>query len=210
MARKLFITATGTNTGKTYAACKILEHLGTQGVKIGAVKPIETGVKDSPQDAGKLLKVCQKYNPNFASLTPHAITAYCFKLPAAPFSADSQNIIEIPKIIAKINKIKKLCDFLIIEGAGGLFVPIKQDYFMIDLIKEINCQTLLVTPSRLGCINETLLSLNALKKAAVPHNWCVNIFEDKDAFAKTTKPFYDAYFKEWFMLDEFIKCNKLI
>ncbi len=208
MAKKLFITATGTDIGKTYAACKILERLGGQGGKIGAVKPVETGVKDTPQDAVKLLKICQKYNPEFANLTSNDITAYTFKLPAAPFSADTKNIIEIPKILAKIEQIEKLCDFLIIEGAGGLFVPIKKNYFMIDLIKEINCQTLLVTPSRLGCINETMLSLNALKKAGIPHNWCVNLFEDKEAFAKTTKPFYDAYFKEWFTLEE-IDCLKL-
>ena len=208
MAKKLFITATGTNIGKTYAACKILEHLGEQGIKIGAVKPVETGVEDTPQDAGKLLKICQKYNPDFSNLTPKDITAYSFKLPAAPFSADTQNIIEISKITAKIEEIENICDFLVVEGAGGLYVPIKKDYFMIDLIRELNCQTLLITPSYLGCINETLLSIEALKRAGVSYEWCVNIYGKEETFANITKPFYDVYFQKWYRLDEFINYFK--
>ncbi len=204
MAKKLFITATGTNVGKTYAACKILEHLGRQGVKIGAVKPIETGVSSVPADADKLLKICQKYNLNFRELEPLDICAYTFALPAAPYSADTQNIIKIENIKDKIAEIESLCDYLIIEGAGGLYVPIKSNYFMIDLIKELNCQTLLVTPSHLGCINETLLSIKALESLYIRYDWCVNLYKDKKEFTQTTKPFYDDYFKKWQTLEEYL------
>ena len=201
MKKQLFITATNTDIGKTYASVKILEHLGNHGVKIGAIKPIETGVTNIPQDAKRLLDVCKKYNKNFENLTPSDITAYTFSLPAAPYSADTNGIIEIDRVKSKIEEISKLCDFLIIEGAGGLYVPIKKNYFMIDLIKELNCQTLLITPSHLGCINETLLSLKALNSYNIPYKWCVNLYKDKEAFKKTTKPFYDIYFKEWNTLD---------
>ncbi len=204
MVKKLFITATNTNIGKTYAACSILEHLGSQSIRIGAIKPIETGVSNIPQDAQKLLKICKKYNKNFQELTPFDICAYTFPLPAAPYSADSNKSIQIAKIKAKIEEIAKLCDYLVIEGAGGLFVPILKDYFMIDLIQELQTQTLLITPSHLGCINETLLSLKALESYNIPHNWCVNLYKDKEAFEKTTKPFYDDYFKEWYELDSYI------
>ena len=204
MAKKLFITATNTNIGKTYAACSILEHLGSQGIRIGAIKPIETGVNNIPQDAQKLLKICKKYNKNFQDLSPFDISAYTFSLPAAPYSADSDKIIQIAKIEAKIKEIAKLCDYLIIEGAGGLYAPIKKDYFMIDLIKELNCQTLLITPSHLGCINETLLSLKALESYNIPYKWCVNLYKEKVAFQKTTKPFYDDYFKRWHTLESIL------
>ena len=205
MAKKLFITATGTDVGKTYAACQILEQLGKQGIKIGAIKPIETGVNTTPPDAKKLLDICQKYNPSFSALEPKDICAYTFTLPAAPYSADTQNIIKIDKIKEKIAQIEALCDFLIIEGAGGLYVPITKSYFMIDLIKELNCQTLLVTPSHLGCINETILSLKTLQDYEILHNWCVNLHKDRDAFNKTTKPFYDVYFEKWNILEDYIK-----
>ncbi len=204
MAKKLFITATGTNVGKTFASCKILKQLGKEGVKIGALKPIETGVSSVPADADKLLKICQKYNPNFRDLNPQDISAYTFSLPAAPYSADTQKVIKIEAIKDKIAELEKLCDFLIIEGAGGLYVPITKNYFMLDLIKEIECKTLLVTPSHLGCINETLLSIKALESAEISYDWCVNLYKDKEAFKKTTEPFYDDYFKKWYDLNEIV------
>ena len=203
----LFITATNTNVGKTYSGCTILEYLGSMGVKVGAVKPIETGVTNIPQDAANLLKISKKFNKNFKNFSPFDITAYTFSLPAAPFSADKEGIIKIDYIIEKIEKLKKICDFLIIEGAGGLFVPIKKDYFMIDLIKDIGSKALLITPSYLGCINETLLSINALESKEIEYDWCVNLYRDKKEFNLITKPFYDSYFKSWQSLEEYI--NKL-
>jgi len=205
MAKKIFITATNTNIGKTFFSLKLLEHLGKQGVRVGAFKPIETGVDNIPQDALKLLEICQKYNKNFKKLSPFDITAYTFRLPAAPFSADKANIIDINKIKKKFLQLKSQCDFLLVEGAGGLMVPIKKDYFMLDLIKDLNLSTILVTPSHLGCINETLLSINALENSNINYNWCVNIYKDKESFNEVTKPFYDDYFKEWWSVEEMIK-----
>lgn len=205
MTQKLFITATNTDIGKTYAATALLEALGERGIAIGAVKPIETGVSNIPQDAEKLLNICKKYNKNFHFLEPKDICAYTFALPAAPFSADSGNIIDTKTIPSKIAEIEKLCDFLLIEGAGGLYVPITKSYFMIDLIEELQSPTLLVTPSHLGCINETLLSIKALEERAISYHWCVNLYRDKDAFIETTKPFYDTKFTKWQTLQEFIE-----
>ncbi len=204
MMKKIFITATNTNIGKTYASINLLEHLGKKGVKIGAVKPIETGVYNIPQDAQKLLEICKKFNKNFKNLSPYDITAYTFSLPSAPFSADTNNIITLDKIIKKIEEISKLCDFLLIEGAGGLYVPILNNYFMIDLIRDLKAKALLVTPSHLGCINETLLSINALEKENIEFDWCVNLYKDKESFGVTTKPFYDIYFRKWKSLQEYI------
>jgi dethiobiotin synthetase len=73
---------------------------------------------------------------------------------------------------------------------------------MIDLIAELNIKTLLVTPSRLGCINDTLLSMEALKAREINFNWCVNLYEDKEEFEKVTQPYYDAIFPEWWSVEE--------
>ena len=203
MAKKLFITATNTNIGKTYASVKILHKLGLKGIKVGAIKPIETGVDNIPQDASKLLTVVKQYNKNFSKFTPKDICAYTFSMPAAPFCATSENI-DISKILDKIKELESLCDILLIEGAGGLMVPINKNYFMLDSIKELNCPTLLVTPSYLGCINETMLSINALEQNNINYNWCVNLYKDKESFDSVTKPFYDAYFNRWEILDEYV------
>ena len=196
----LFITATGTDVGKTYATLKLMRAFAEKGLQTGICKPVETGVKDTPLDAALLLKECQSANSSFLPLSPTDITAYTFSLPAAPFCADSGQTIDPEKIFEKIDELRSLCDLLLIEGAGGLMVPITKEFFMLDLIRELKADTLLVTPSRLGCINETLLSIEALKSRDIDFDWCVNIYEDSDAFPYVTQPFYDARFPEWWSL----------
>jgi len=200
--QSLFITATGTNVGKTHTTLKLIEALASKGHRVGVYKPIETGVTHTAPDATILLKACQKVNDNFKDLTPLDITAYAFALPAAPFCADTENTIQIEKIIEKYHSLSKLCDILLVEGAGGLMVPITKDYKMIDLIQELNTKTLLITPSRLGCINDTLLSIEALKARNIDFEWCVNLYEDKENFTKVTQPYYDAVFPEWWQVQD--------
>ena len=200
--QSLFITATGTNVGKTYTTLKLIEALASLGYKVGVYKPIETGVTDTAPDATILLQACQKVNENFKDLNPLDITAYTFALPAAPFCADTEHIIKIEKIIEKYHALSKLCDILLVEGAGGLLVPITQEYTMVDLIAELNIKTLLVTPSRLGCINDTMLSIEALKARNIDFDWCVNLYEDREDFEKVTQPYYDAVFKRWWRVED--------
>jgi len=197
----LFITATGTNVGKTYTTLKLIEAFAKQGIKVGVFKPIETGVEDEPMDAKRLLEACKKINPAFQNLTPSNITAYTFSLPAAPFCADVNKEIVLEKIIEKYHELSGLCDLLLVEGAGGLMVPIRSDLMMIDLAQKLEANVLLVTPSRLGCINDTLLSMEALKSRNVAFDWCVNIYEDREDFEKVTKPFYDEVFPEWWSVE---------
>ncbi len=198
----LFVTATNTNVGKSYTTIKLIESFSKQGILVGICKPIETGVVTEPLDAKLLLESVQQYNPHFSTLTPKEITAYTFELPAAPFCADSQKTIDIEKIKDKIMELQQLCELLIVEGAGGLMVPITQNYKMIDLINELKCKTLLVTPSKLGCINDTELSIEALRNRGIDFNWCVNIFEDKEMFQEVTQPYYDAVYPNWWSLNE--------
>ncbi|MBN2721429.1 MAG: dethiobiotin synthase [Campylobacterales bacterium] len=195
--KPIFITATGTNVGKTFVTLKLIEELNSRGIKVGVFKPIETGVVDIPLDASLLLEKCKKYNDNFALLKPEDITAYTFKLPAAPFCADIDKIINIDHIIAKYQELASLCDILIIEGAGGLMTPVTGNIKMVDLISIFDAKALLVTPSRLGCINDTLLSIEALKTRGLEYDWCINLYEELDSFAKVTKPYYDSMLSGW-------------
>jgi len=203
--QSLFITATGTNVGKTHTTLRLIKRLSEQGHKVGVYKPIETGVTDKAPDASLLLKACQKVNENFKDLNPEDITAYTFPLPAAPFCADEEHNIDLQKIIEKHEALQKLCDILLVEGAGGLMVPITKEYMMINLIKELGAKTLLVTPSRLGCINDTVLSILALKTFDINFDWCVNLYEDREDFAKVTQPYYDEVFPEWWSVEHGLK-----
>ncbi len=200
--QSLFITATGTNIGKTHTTVQLIKAFADKGFSVGVFKPIETGVDTFPHDASLLLKVCQKVNKNFKDLMPEDITAYTFPLPAAPFCADTEQIIDLNRIMEKYHELSQLCDILLVEGAGGLMVPVTKEYMMINLAKELNAKVLLVTPSKLGCINDTLLSMSALRSYDLEFDWCVNIFEDKESFSEVTQPFYDAVFPEWWSVEE--------
>jgi dethiobiotin synthetase len=201
----LFITATGTDIGKTHTTVHLIEAFAAEGFSVGVFKPIETGVNTFPHDASLLLKVCQKVNKNFKDLNPEDITAYTFPLPAAPFCADIHKEIVIDTIIKKYQELSQLCDILLVEGAGGLMVPVTKDFMMIDLAKRLKAKVLLVTPSRLGCINDTLLSMEALNSRDMAFDWCVNLFEDKESFPEVTQPFYDAVFPEWWSVEAGLK-----
>ena len=194
--RTFFISGTGTNVGKTYTTLMLMEYFAKKGHRVGAFKPIETGVLDKPEDGEKLLSKAKELNPDFQDITIKDVVPIAFTLPAAPFVAKKDKKIEYKKIDCAFEKIKKRCDILFIEGAGGLMVPIDERYFMADFAKYFEASTLLVSHGKLGCINETLLSLNFLNQKNLPHLWCINLKKsDKNNFLKTTLPYYKYYFK---------------
>ena len=189
----LFITATNTDVGKSYACSVLLKKYAKEGLKVGYFKPIETGVTSAPHDGTLLLNLTQTLNASF-NVTINDVVPYQFELPASPFVAKQQSHIDIALIKEKMNYLLQFCDILIIEGAGGLMVPILKEYFMIDLIQELNAKAILIVPSHLGSINDTLLSMEALKNRNIEFDWYVNLYKDKEEFSKITLPFYEAYF----------------
>jgi len=199
--KNIFITATNTNIGKTYTTLKLIPALTDMGYKVGVFKPIETGVTSEALDATLLLKTCQKYNTSFQNLTTQDICPIQLKLPAAPIvSADFQPI-NIDLILQTADKLSTLCDILLIEGAGGLMVPINKDYYMIDLLSDLKAQPLLVTHDKLGCINDTLLNLHLLQTKGLQPITCINV-QDQDAFEEITLPYYQKYFPQIYIIQK--------
>lgn len=201
LKKSLFITATNTDVGKTYACEVLLRKYTKDGFKVGYFKPIETGVIKNPIDGSSMLKLTKELNPDF-DVSINDVVPYQFKLAAAPYVAKKDTVIDINFLKNKKEELEKLCDILIIEGAGGLMVPIEKDFFIIDLIKEFNTKVILITPSRLGSINDTLLSMLALKNKNLEFDWYINLYQDKDNFNEVSKPFLEDYFGELKYLDE--------
>lgn len=199
--KSLFITATNTDVGKTYACEKFLNYFAKAGLKVGYFKPFETGVFDKPLDGSKMLELAKKLNPSF-NVTINDVVPYQFKLPAAPYVAKGNTIIHIDFLKEKKRYLEQFCDVLIIEGAGGLMVPIEKDLFVIDLIKEFDCEAILITPSKLGCINDTLLSINALKAKNIDFEFYINLYQDINSFEEVSKPFLLDYFEKLNFLED--------
>jgi dethiobiotin synthetase len=193
MKKNIFVSATNTDVGKTYSCGKLLEHYAKKGFKVGYFKPFETGVVDFPLDGVKMLNLVKTLNPSF-DVTINDVVPYQFKLPAAPYVAKENTIIDIEFLKEKKKFLEQFCDVLIIEGAGGLMVPIKKDLFIIDLIKIFDCEAILITSSKLGGINDTLLSINALKAKNIDFKFYINLYQDIESFEKVSKPFLLDYF----------------
>ena len=199
----IFITATNTNIGKTYTTLKLLDALSAKGLKVGVMKPIETGVVKEPLDATLLFETAKRLNPALEVLKMRDITPYQFELPAAPFVAKGRKKISLELLESAYAKIEALCDIVLIEGAGGLLVPIEEDLYMYDFIRLFHAKTLLVGHDQLGCINDVLLNLHLLDSLGVDdYEWCINFRSERASFDEITLPFFKKLFGRVLSLQE--------
>ena len=201
---KIFVTATNTNIGKTYTAIALMKEIVKFGLRPAAFKPIETGVLDGkPADGTILLKTMQELNPSTSKLTIDDVVPIQFELPAAPYVAKKDKTISFDLIQEKLQKFQKVCDILFIEGAGGLLVPIEDDLFMIDMPSLFKVdKTLLISPSYLGSINDTLLSIEALKRREIDFYLAINLYNNRKNFEEITQPYYKKTKMSYYLLPD--------
>jgi dethiobiotin synthetase len=197
VAKRIFITATNTDIGKTFATMHLLRQYASMGYRVGVIKPIETGVEALPLDGTKLLTLVRSLNPAMAAVTLDDVVPIRFELPAAPYCANAARSIDLAPVDYAIEKIEARCDILIIEGAGGLYVPIDRETMMIDLIERYGAKTLLVSHCRLGCINDTLLSIKAMEAKSLDFIWTLNCRQDDQRFHKSSEPYFRDNFPDF-------------
>ena len=151
----IFITATDTGVGKTFVAAGITRALKRMGVDVGVMKPIATGSRD---DVRRLSRAAGGGDP-LALINP----AF-FKEPAAPLVA-ARGPIDLKPILTAFRSLKRRHSVLIVEGIGGLFVPITRTTMVSDLIRALRLPILIVARPSLGTINHTLLTVAAARRA---------------------------------------------
>lgn len=189
MGKRIFITATNTDIGKTYTTKLLLKEFASRGIRVGVIKPIETGVVDSIcLDGDQLLSCIKELNDEFINIK--SVVPITYELPAAPYIASKNTPLNFKILDNKIQELEKLCDVLLIEGAGGLLVPIDENTMIIDLIKYFNASALLVTHCSLGCINDTLLSKKALDDMSIPNTIAFNCREHESSFSEISEPYF--------------------
>ncbi len=190
MSKRIFVTATNTDIGKTYTSKLLIKEFASREMRVGAIKLIETGVVDFAPDAEALLACVQEFNPEFKDIKIKDIVPITYTLPAAPYVSSNAAPLDLKLLNAAVQKLEKLCDVLIIEGAGGLYVPIDEKYMMIDLIAHFEASTLLVTHCSLGCINDTILSERALDDKNIKYLTAFNCREDDESFKDVSEPYF--------------------
>ena len=203
MSKRIFITATNTDIGKSYTTKRLLKEFSSLGYKVGVLKPIETGVVDgNAPDGLMLLEEMKKFNPLLNSFTLEDIVPISYELPAAPYIASNNTLLHLKKIDKALYKLESVCDIVLIEGAGGLLVPIDEKFMMIDLISYFHATALLVTHCSLGCINDTLLSLKCLESEGIKHFYAFNCRKEDSDFSFVSQPYFLKTGKKVLKVDE--------
>lgn len=158
-----FVTGTDTGVGKTVVSAILINVLKLQGLKTCAMKPFETGALREgesliPSD-GLFLKDASGMEEPVNYVTPVSL-----EKPLAPMvAAEIEGVdIDMDRVWKAYNFLQKRYEAMVIEGVGGLLVPIKKDYFVIDMIKDFGFPVIVVSRPGLGTINHTLLTLREL------------------------------------------------
>ena len=176
MKQAFFITGTDTGIGKTYIACKLTQQYVAQGYKVVGMKPVAAGCDwvDGEWVNDDVLKLEAASNVK----APRGLTnPYSFKEPIAPHIAArlEGKTIDIALIKQAFDELCKLADIVIVEGAGGLLVPLNSTCDMADLAKALNTPIIVVVGIKLGCINHALLTVEAIKaRNCLIEGWIAN------------------------------------
>jgi dethiobiotin synthetase len=161
MNKGVFITGTDTGVGKTLVACGIARLLKSWGVKVGVMKPLATG---DQEDARRLIKAVDLDEPL------DVVNPQYFKAPLAPsVAADLEGRkVNSENIYKAYWHLSKKYDVMIVEGIGGVKVPLGESTYVVDLIEALRLPALVVSRAGLGTLNHTLLTLDALAQEKIP------------------------------------------
>ena len=181
MTKKLafFITGTDTGVGKTYVACKLIRKYVAQGQKTLGMKPVAAGSdfingEWRNDDVQKLIAASNVAAPL------GLINPYCFIESIAPhLAAEKVGVeIKIETIFQAYQQLSDLADVIIVEGAGGFLVPLNENETLADLTVALDIPVILVVGIKLGCINHSLLTVEAIKARQLKlHGWVANCIE---------------------------------
>jgi len=159
----IFITGTDTDVGKTVVSAGLALVLRSQGIRVGVMKPIATGCMNFGKrlvsaDAAFLMEAAENEWTGYSSPSR-------YKHPVAPNVAAEleKREVDLDQIRKAYAELEKNYDFLIIEGVGGLMVPINPKYYVTDLIREFKLPMVVVAKPGLGTINHTLLTIDAAR-----------------------------------------------
>ncbi len=156
----VFISGTDTGVGKTVLTGLLLRHLRSTGRRALAIKPFCAGGAGDVDLLGALQD---------GELSAREVNPFYFQEPVAPLVAARKHgrRIGLTEVLRAVLSVAQRCDWLLIEGAGGLLAPLGEGFTALDVIARLRCKVIVAAPNKLGTINHTLLTVQALRAAAV-------------------------------------------
>jgi dethiobiotin synthetase len=189
MSKGIFITGTDTGVGKTIVAAVLARLLRMRGLSVGVMKPVTSGCRE---ENGKLISDDAQLLSQAAGVDcSEDVAPYLLRKPVAPAEAAKQDgiVIDFSRISASFDRLAACHDFVIVEGAGGLMVPLAGGLLVADLARQLGLPLLVVARPELGTINHTILTCFAaqqmdLKVAGV----VINNYPDSPGLAEQSAP----------------------
>ncbi|KFM14714.1 ATP-dependent dethiobiotin synthetase BioD protein [Marine Group I thaumarchaeote SCGC AAA799-O18] len=165
--KSLFVTGTDTDIGKTYISAGIVLALKKSGINVGVMKPFMCGTSQKIASLDDVTTLTNAANVNDPR---ELVNPFFFPIPASPYTAAKNLDVKI-NIEHVVNSFEKLCemhDLMLIEGIGGIMTPILKDFAILDLIKKLQTNTIIVTSSKIGTVNHTVMTCEMCKNLEVP------------------------------------------
>jgi dethiobiotin synthetase len=180
-AQILFITGTDTGVGKTVFAARLTRRLRAQGRRVAALKPICSGNR---HDAQALRRAAGN------GLTLDEVNPWHFRAPLAPLLAARREHkrVRLDEVVTHVRRVAGRFELVVVEGAGGLLSPLGEGFDSRDLIVALRATPLVVCPNRLGAVNQALLVVQALPRAAAARAAVVLVSPRKPDLASRTNP----------------------
>ena len=166
MSNGIFVIGTDTGVGKTVVSAAIVRKLVQMGCAVGVMKPVETGVQSDPPDhtdAGRLMAAAGVRD------ALDLVCPYRFRAPLAPLAAASAEgrAIDVQEIIRAYAQLAERHAFMVVEGAGGLLVPMGENWSIRELVVRLGLPVLVVGRAALGGVNHALLTLECLRREGI-------------------------------------------
>ena len=181
-----FIAGTDTGVGKTTVASGLLLAFAQRGHRAAGMKPVAAGYSADrlTNDDAELLRIC-----SVAGLRYQDVNPYLLKAPTSPHIAArlEHQTIEWPPIADAFAKIRAAAEVILVEGVGGWYVPLSPELMSADIPKRLDLPTILVAGIRLGAINHTLLTAQAIRAdGCYCCGWIANIVDPHYGYARET------------------------
>lgn len=167
--KSFFVAGTDTDVGKTWIAAGLARAIRNLGIDIGVMKPFAAGTAQKSgyksEDAQILANAAKTDDPE------NLVNPQFFPIPAAPYTAMKiSNILDkvnVDLVLQNFKKLSEIHECLLVEGMGGIMTPILKNYFVTNLINDLNLETILITRNRIGTLNHTIMTCQIAKKYGI-------------------------------------------
>lgn len=167
--KSFFVSGTDTNVGKTWIAAGLARAIRDLGIDVGVMKPFAAGTAQKTgyksEDIQLLANAAKTNDPE------NLVNPQFFPIPASPYTAMKiSNILEkvdVDLVLRNFKKLSEMHECILVEGMGGIMTPILKNYFVTNLINDLNLETLIITRNRIGTLNHTIMTCQMAKKFGV-------------------------------------------